>query len=97
MSARKAKSSSAAEDLSMSAASLGAGAAPPSQPDHAHVHVTPLRIRWRIVALHFKNWSVEKTVEALGLSKSTVYAILQLFDATGDGPLWLCCWTRLCC
>ena len=34
-----------------------------------------------------KNWKAEEIADALGPSLSTVYAILKMFDETGDGAL----------
>jgi hypothetical protein len=50
-----------------------------------HVHVTPTPIRWRAIVLHYKNWHVKEIVEALGVSQSTVYALIKQFEETGDG------------
>jgi len=62
---------------------------PESQPEpqllaSEHAHVTPTPIRWRIIVLHYKHWHPQEIREALGVSLSTVYAMISLFEVTGD-------------
>lgn len=62
-----------------------------SEHDHEqpkqHPHVIPTPIRWRVIVLHYKAWTVPEIMDALGVSRSTCYAVIKLFEASGDGAL----------
>jgi len=54
------------------------------QPKQLHPHVTSTPIRWRVIVLHYKAWTVPEIMDALGVSRSTCYAVIKLFEASGD-------------